>query len=280
MAIASVCVNHAFCQDNVINYFDQFTQNYNLINPAAKDTSAQVIGQLGNKTQTGLFKGVSYFYADGDLKVERPSGSGFHFFGFQFINNREGAFIRRNRVYGRYAWYQQLNKNTALSAGVSLGTVNYAFQNSQGGVGGSDFVPDGNLGVEISFKNLKLGASYQQFFNSSIRPVDETIPLKQYYNLYGNYQFIITEGFNFEVHSFLQLGAYRNNFSISPIAAIDNHFDLGLNYRHHNGLVFLVGIKNFEIIDSFLSLYVSYKIPTYRITVPDNAIELYLSFKK
>ncbi len=251
-----------------------------MINPAAKDTSANVIGQLGNKTQTGLFKGVSYFYADGDVKAQRASGNGFHFFGFQFINNREGSFIRRNRVYGRYAWYQQLNRNTALTAGVSLGAVNYAFQNSQGGVGGSDFAPDGNIGVEISYNNLAVGASYQQFLNSSIRPVDETIPLKQYYNLYGHYRLVVTDAFKIKLHSFLQLGAYRTNFSVSPIFEVDGHFDLGLNYRHQNGLVFLVGVKDFEIIDSFLSLYVSYKIPTYHIAIPDNAIELYVSFKK
>ena len=275
--------NSAYAQDNVINYFDQFTQNYSLINPGSKDSSAYLSGQLGNKTQTGLFKGVSFLYFDGDIKIKRKAENGFHFLGIQFINNREGSFISRNRIYGRYAWYQQLNKTTSLSAGVSLGTVNYAFQNSQGGVSGSDFSPDGNIGMELTHRKLVLGLSYQQFFNSTIRPIDETIPLKQFYNLHGNYRFIVNEVINLKLHALLQLGLNSVNsssFSLSPILELHHKFDVGINYRQRNGVVFMAGIKKIEIINSFLSLYVSYKIPTNIITVPDNAIEVYLSFKK
>ena len=281
MVLSFMGFANVFSQDNVVNYFDQFTQNYNLINPGAKDSTINYIGQLGNKTQTGLFSGLSHFYFDGDIKLQRNTDKGCHFVGVQLINSREGSFITRNRVYGRYAWFQQLNQQSTLSAGVSLGIINYAFQNSQGGVSGSDFAPDANIGVEYSINRLKIGVSLQQFLNSSLQPIDEKIQLKQFYNVYGNYQFIITDVINLNLNVLFQTGEnLSNSYSCSQILEVQKKYELGLNYRHQKGLVFLLGLKNIEIINSFLSVYVSYKTATYNIAIPDNAVELYLSFRK
>ena len=275
------CVT-VFSQDNVVNYFDQYTQNYNLINAGAKDSTVNYIGQLGNKTQTGLFSGLSHFYFDGDIKLHRKTENGFHFIGVQLINSREGSFITRNRVYGRYAWFQQLNQQSSLSAGVSLGTINYAFQNSQGGVSGSDFAPDANIGIEYSINRLKIGVSLQQFLNASLQPIDERIQLNQFYNLHAKYQFIITDIINFNLHALIQTGVnFSNSYALSPLIEVQKKYELGINYRHQKGIVFLLGLKNIEIINSFLSVYVSYKTTTSSTsTIPDNAVEFFLSFKK
>lgn len=271
----------SYAQDNVINYFDQFTQNYHLINPGAKDSTYSLNGQMGNKTQTGLFSGLSHFYFDGDVGLQRKSANGFHFFGVQLINSREGSFITRNRVYGRYAWYQQLNKHSTLSAGISLGTINYAFQNSQGGVSGSDFAPDGNIGIAYSINKLHIGGSLQQFLNSSLQPIDERVQLKQFYNLHGKYQFTLTDVVRLNLHALFQTGGnFKNTYSVSPILELQEKYELGINYRHNRGIVFLLGLKNIEIIQAFLSIYVSYKTATYSIPVPDNAVEFYISFRK
>lgn len=281
MIILSMRFTGVYSQDNVINYFDQFTQNYNLINPGAKDSTINYIGQLGNKTQIGLFSGLSHLYFDGDIKLQRKAEKSFHFIGVQFINNREGAFITRNRVYGRYAWFQQLNQKSTLSAGISLGAINYAFQNSQGGVSGSDFAPDGNIGVEYSINKLKVGLSLQQFLNAGLQPIDEKIRLKQFYNLHGNYQFTLTDLINLNLHALLQLGGNSNTtYSISPLIELQNRYELGINYRHQNGFVFLMGLKNMELINAFFSVYASYKTATNTVSVSDNALEIYLSFYK
>jgi hypothetical protein len=50
-------------------YFDQFFNNYYLLNPANADSSYKINIKASDKTVTGLFQGVSKIYLDADLKV-------------------------------------------------------------------------------------------------------------------------------------------------------------------------------------------------------------------
>ena len=144
----------ALAQVNVTvpDYFDQFFNNYYLLNPANTDTSYKVKINVGDKSETGLLEGVRKIYVDGDLKLETGRKGMNHFIGVQVVNSKDGDFISRSRFYGRYSWRAMITQNSSLSAGISMGFVNYAFKASQSGAGGVACVGDGDIFFLFFFK--------------------------------------------------------------------------------------------------------------------------------
>lgn len=278
---SSAISQKSFSQTLNYNQLDQFFNNRYTISPVATDTSYQYNIKADNKTQTGLFAGVSKIYFDGDIKIKKNGDNGFHFLGAQVSVNKEGSFIKRNRVYGRYGIYQKLTSSTALSAGVSIGAINYMFQSSQGGSGGSDITPDASIGLSLVTKKFQFGISSQQLFQPKIKPIDQTVVLHRFYNFNASYLFSITNDFELEINGLLQLlNSETKSLFFAPLLRIKDLFKLGGNYNHNQSIAFITGIEKFDFNDYKLSIFASYKIPTNDISVPDNAIELFLSIQK
>ncbi len=262
------------------DFFDQFYNNYYLLNPANTDTSYQIAAKVANKAQTGLFQGVNKIYMDVDLRVS-PKKNVIHFAGIQIINNREGDYISKNRLLGRYSLRIKTSERSSLSAGLALGFVNYAFNTSQAGVGGSAWVPDGNAGLWYLRKKLSLGFSMQQMFSQRIRPVDQTFILDNYFNFTAKYSQPINYFLNINSHFYskFQKGqpAY---FVLASLFEIQEKFDAGVSYSYLRGLSGVVGIKQLSMGKSRFSFYFSYFLGTGNVMVSDNAFELLLSYHR
>lgn len=265
------------------DYFDQFFNNYYLLNTANSDSSYKTAVNISNKTQTGLFKGVNKLYMDVDMRISSRKGV-YHFIGIQAINNKEGEFISKNRLTGRYSWHGKISGRASVSAGISLGFVNYSFNTSQSGTGGSDWVPDGNAGIWYLRKKISLGVSTQQIFNQKIRPANQTFLLSNYYNFTARYLIDINHFLNLHTHLYTR---HQNDqpmyFAIASLLETKGKLEsgIGIGYNYRRGLNSVVGLKRIRIGSSHFGFYFSYFVGTSRINnVSDTAFELLVKYQR
>jgi type IX secretion system PorP/SprF family membrane protein len=260
--------------------FDQFFNNYYLLNPANTDTSYKVKIRATDKSQTGLFQGVSRIYFDADAKI-KSGKQAFHFLGVQAVDSREGEFINLSKLFVRYSWRQRISQGSSLSAGISLGFVNYAFKATQAGPGGSDAVPDGSAGIWYLRERFAIGFSTQQMFKGKIRPINQVFELNRYYNINAFKIFRLSPYVNFTTHFYY--GFQKNqaaNINLASLLEVQDKLEIGAIYRYKKAIGFIAGLKKINIASVDCSLLFSYLVRTGGLSINDNAIEVYLSFQK
>jgi len=267
-------------RSEVPDLFDQFFNNYYLLNPAASDTSYKFKIRGENRTQTGLFEGISKLYADVDFKIRDKEGRS-QFIGVQAINFKEGDFINRSRLYARYSWRTELSESSSLAAGAALGIVNYNFKGSQAGAGGSSTVLDGSVGVWYSWKKLYLGFAGQQILRNKLQPINQEFQLDRYWNCNMFYSFQVTQFLDFNPHLYTRLQKGTDNVQLAGIFDIYDLVSAGVNLKYKRGIAFIAGFKNLRIGNSGFSLYASYMAGINSPSIlDDNAVEFYLSFQR
>jgi type IX secretion system PorP/SprF family membrane protein len=260
--------------------FDQYFNNYYLLNPANTDTSYKVKIRATDKSLTGLFQGVSRIYFDGDAKI-KAGKQAFHFLGVQAVNSREGDFINLSKLFVRYSWRQRISEGSSLSAGISLGFVNYAFKTTQAGPGGSDATPDGSAGIWYLRERFAVGFSVQQMFKGKLQPVNQVFELNRYYNFNAYKIFRLSPYVNLNTHFYS--GFQKNqtsNINLTALLEVQDKLEAGVSYRYKKAIGFIAGLKKINIASVDCSLFFSYLIRTGPLSVNDNAIEVYLSFQK
>ena len=285
---ALICLVSAFssakAQDgNIVPaHFDQFFNNYYLLNPANEDSASSLRLRVGNRSLTGVFQGVNRIYFDADAGLRTKRKDRFHSIGIQAFNSREGEFFSKSRLYGRYSWRTGLTANSALSAGVSFGIVNYAFRSSQASAGGSSSVADGNTGVWYLRRRWNLGVSMQQIFEQQLQPINQIFILNRYYN------FNLTNFFPLGPHLDLTTHLYSRyqkgeplNIEFASIVEIQRRVNAGFNYRHDRGIVFLAGISRISFGSLNMALMASYMASMKKVNrVTDSVLEFHISLKK
>jgi hypothetical protein len=164
---------------------------------------------------------------------------------------------------------------------MSLGFINYAFQSSQAGTGGSAFAPDGNAGIWYLREKISVGLSMQQLFNENIQPVGQVFTLDRYYNLTLKHLIKVNPFLN--IHNHFYSGYQKGqplNLAIASIVELQEKLEAGISYRHQRGFICLIGLKKINIGSASLSFYFSYFTGTSNTHLKDNAIELLLSCQK
>jgi type IX secretion system PorP/SprF family membrane protein len=262
------------------DYFDQFYNNYYLLNPANSDSTYKIAANVSNKTQTGLFQGVNKIYMDVDLRLSGRRDIS-NFLGIQVVNNKEGEFINKSRLVGRYSFRAKISYRSSLSAGVSLGFVNYAFNTSQSGTGGSAWAPDGNAGIWYLRKKLSVGFSMQQIFSQTLHPVNQTYFLTNYYIITAKYCLQLSRSLTINNHFYSKFQKDQSMyFVLASLFEFQEKFDAGVSYSYRRGLSYVVGVKKLGIGKSRFSFYFSYFVGASKINVNDNAFELLVSYHR
>src|SRR4051794_37578744 len=89
----------AFAQNAGNSYmtFDQFFQNYTMINPASNDSTGKFIVKVGDNTLYGLFDGVNRFYFDADYRPGRNTRNSYSRFGALVQRINRGSFIHTTK---------------------------------------------------------------------------------------------------------------------------------------------------------------------------------------
>ena len=261
--------------------YDQFFQNYYLINPANTDTS-EIIINMGHKSQLGVFRGVKQTYFDANFRIKSKSSNNRHNVGLQLFNNSEGDFFSKNSAYGRYAFDVKISDAYFLSAGLSIGMVSYAFKATQSSAGGADFTYDGSLGLWLVGRKIKVGSSMQQVFQKALTPIGQTFELRRQYNLNVSYLYFINPTIELTTHIWYTYQQYqKNDFQVAAIITLQNLVEFGANYRYQKGIVLVGGLKDIHIGTSRIAIAMSYSTGLLNtIATGDNAVELFLKYSK
>lgn len=261
--------------------FEDFTQTINnpyLINPAASDTSYLFKIRFNMIDELGLIKYVNRFYLDIDKRIGNSQKKSYHFVGMQALNCKIGQYIYRSRLQFRYAWYTQLSKKAAVSAGISLGFINYAFLTTQGGTGGSDFGPDGMLGIRYIRPNTTIGFAMQQIFTPVLIPVSQSFKLNRLYNADISQRFRIAPRLTMTVFGVVQYSAQTNfNYSMGLMSHIADYVMVGVNNFSLKKTSFNVGVQHIRLYGTEVSIVTTYSIYHSVFPTPNSTLELFMS---
>jgi hypothetical protein len=268
---------HAQTGDDNPIVFDQFFQNYYLLNPASSDSADKIQVSIGNRSLIGLFEGVNRLYADAGIRLKRNAESTqFSRLGILVIAYNDGAFIKRTRAYGRYSWSTRLGARSSISGGVAVGAVNYTFLGSQAGGGGSATAFDVNIGVWYMRRKLKIGIAYQQMTSSVVAPVNQRFELIPYINLNVIYTSHISAYVDLLTHAYVRLQSNEKyDVQLAPVFLINQKFETGVNLRYRRGVAILFGLKSISIGEGNLRFMGSFLLSTRKLANNfDNAFEL------
>lgn len=256
------------------SYTDQFYNNHPLITPAYTDTINKTTFRAGDKSQTGLFKGVNKIYFDADFNNRNRSLRNYSNYGLTVLNNRIGEFINASRVYGRYSRTINLTEKAQLTAGIAFGLISLKFSPSQVSPGGTGLSPDGSIGLSYGRDKFCIGTSVQQMFNNGITPVNQKFIFNRYLNIYGYKHFQLTYNLLLTLHALAQL--QQNNTILNGAAVLGHgeHLQFSIGGRNTKAIVFSAGVQQLDAGFGLLSTVLSYQVTTGKIAITDNAFEL------
>lgn len=190
------------------------------------------------KNVNGTFINLSHQF--GKEKVKRNAISG------MFLSENSGPFLQKSRIYGRYAHRIQASDDLYLGLGATLGMYNYTIENNIANISGSDWVPDGNIGIGVYYQNFQGSISINQFLNSEIVPIKAQYLLARYYSFSFNY-----------FYDFSRFTLVYNNILLKQNELLYFHnliqFEylkkayIQLNYNNQTAITWGFGIKNFGI---------------------------------
>lgn len=259
--------------------FVLYYKNYFLLNPANTDTSYLYNIKLGNKSQTGIFKGVNNIYADLDMLLGQNTGKNLSYLGFQFLNRREGEFISKSRIYLRYGVKLQISEKSYVSTGLMGGMVNYTFRSSQAGAGGSSLVPDVNIGIWYFRKSLGIGISGQQLFNSKLRPVVQEFTLNRYVNIVLFTKFRLSEEIDFTPHLYYHyLSRKSSGFMLAGVFLFNEFVEAGGGIAYQTGFHLQLGLNSISTRFGDVRFNFSYWAPYSSTGVNDNSLEIFAAW--
>jgi Type IX secretion system membrane protein PorP/SprF len=283
--IVILLIDQSYCcyaqLDNTV--FEDFTQtsiNPYLINPSATDTSYYFKIRVNTIDELGLSKNVNRFYLDVDKRIYSDRKHSFHFIGLQTLNSKIGQYISRNRLQARYSWNLQLSPQSFLSAGISLGFINYAFLTTQGGTGGSDFGPDGAFGIHFIRQNTKIGLSIQQLFSPVLIPVDQSFKLVKLYNLDISQRFRISPRLHLSLFGVLQYANQNDvDYSLGLMSDVAEYGVIGVNNFSFKKTSFNFGIQHIRMFGTELSIISTYSIYNSAFPTPNSTFELFMALE-
>ena len=275
----------SICKAQLTNSnFQNFSQTYinpYLINPAATDSSYSFNVIANNINELGLLKNVNRFYLDADKRYSTAEEGEFHFLGVQALNTKLGDYISGSKLQFRYSWLTKVTNKSMLSAGASLGFVNYSFQTTQGGTGGTDYAPDGAVGIHYLRKNTVLGVAVQQIFTPTLIPVNQSFQLKRLYNIDVTQRLDISSFINLAFYSVLQLSDQgKSNYNVGMMTSVGEVGLIGINNFSFTKTTVNLGLKNILLLDLRFKFVASYSFYHSGISLPDNILEVFVSIQK
>jgi len=265
---------------SVFQDFSQTINNSFLLNPAVKDTSYHFKARVNAIDEVGLLKYVNRYYLDLDKRIRTSNKNSFHYIGMQAFNSKLGQYIQRSRLQFRYSWYTKLSQKAGMSAGISLGFINYSLLTTQGGGGGSDYGPDGMIGIQYIRRNTTVGFGVQQIFAPVLIPVNQSFQLNRLYNIDVTHKIRCSQQLHLNVYAVTQFSKQTNfNYSGGIMAELAQYVLVGVNNFSLKKTSFNVGVQNIPFYNSHFSIVATYSIYHIQLPVSSNTIELFLSLQ-
>jgi len=236
--------------------------------------------QVNSIDEFGLSKYVNRSYLDVDKKINTARRNSYHFIGLQASSSKLGQYIAKNRLQFRYSWYTQISKRAALSAGISLGFINYSFQSSQGGTGGSAFGPDGMLGLHYIRQNTIIGFSVQQIFAPVLVPINQSFQLNRLFNVDVSQRFRVSPQVKLTTYGVVQYAAETSLlYNLGLMSDVSELVMVGVNDFSFRKTSFNVGVKNIRFYGGKIMMVATYSIYHSKFYALNNTLELFLAFQ-
>lgn len=176
--------NSSFGQDGAdipVYYFNQFNTTITNNPSAIVDTSKIELGAFYNAF-SGAFSKIRNFEA---YCFYRPSTKSSWF--LELNSDQQGPVFQKNKIYAGHLQNITLSKQIRLQMGMKLGVVNYSFEPSQNGTGGSDYGFDGTVSLSLFTQKWLIGSAWQQFLSTELQPIDQTYILDDYWEVHAYY---------------------------------------------------------------------------------------------
>ncbi|MFT6715635.1 MAG: hypothetical protein ACJA0Q_000262 [Saprospiraceae bacterium] len=259
----------AHCQSSTYEIPIYFNQYFNdpQVNSNNFRQDDKAVFSLGHKRNTNNFGGVTTSIFSLQYKLKEKSEKGKSVIGCQFMGDKEGFLIRRNRFLASYARHLKMSSTFNVAGGLALGFYNFLIKGDGSYQGSSAFAFDAAFLLKVYSGHSNFQFSVNQATNSSITPVQQDIILGRSYNLFASHRFVV--GRQLEITPNVM-----NRYSKEQSAPLSGYlfgggsqflfssiFMTGLNYEHKNGFNFSAGFKKIKILNSELEFDLSYFVP-------------------
>jgi hypothetical protein len=178
--------NRAHSQENVYypNFFSVTQFHGSQFSPAYIPLEGRFEFTSGYKSLIGAFHNVANYYFSGSRTL-RDSNGNTHSFRVNFSNDKNGPYISSPKLMVNYAYKLRLASKTYITAGFAFGGAGISYSAPSSTM--SDiYVPDGNIGLTIQWRNVSLSGASMQIFNSTSGQGTAPIIFHRYYQFYGS----------------------------------------------------------------------------------------------
>ena len=277
-----VSANCGFGQYSVTRFpvrFGQYYNNFTFINPAYAGFNEGYEATAGSKRMLGNISKISTHYLGLSTRLRNSKGFKEHPFSalsFQAYADKEGVYINRNRIYGSYAWHTNISPKLMLSIGFHIGAINYYVKGTELSGDGSDWEPDGSVGVLFYNDKFATGISVNQMFKAEIQPLEEVavIPVfvnyMAYYKLNVGSNVDITPMFNCRIPQKQYKGVYDVNVEL----LLNKTYGISLGIIDNNNVINTLVLRNIKFGNNRFGTFFSYIYPYKSSQIKINYAEL------
>lgn len=258
--------------DRYPSLFFQYYNNLKLINPAEASLDQKAAVDVGNQFFTGDFNNIGSYYGTGSYVFSgNDSTTSKQAVALSLLGEKEGSIFSNTRLYASYALRRKLSLKYELALGIAAGMASYLIQVTPHSAGGSAQAFDGNVGLCLSSQRLKLGVAINQFANSNLTPLVETLVLKRYFEAYVQHIWEASASIQLKsiVHSRFQ-SALPVHPDLTEVLIFKDRFALGLSYTLQRQYAFLVGLEKIPLLKGNIKTYFSYHLPVQNTKVAQN----------
>jgi len=183
-----VVIQGVWAQDVSIypDYSTVFESHLGIINPSISSSSSENYAFFSSKLRSGPLNKVATHFLSVEKKF-KPDNKGGHLIRINLINENEGPFIQRTRIYGGYGYKVILTKQWDFSLGTNVGYAGAFYSASSATSIDNANTADASFGLSSRWKMFKVGFSYQQMLNSTFSK-DNLVHLKPYFINYLQYE--------------------------------------------------------------------------------------------
>ena len=264
----SIYAQHAHSQTfyTLPTIFDPFYNNYLIIHPATAGMENSSNVYLGYKTQSGALSGVNTNYVGATIRSKKKDSLDLqhHGFGANVINDREGDYFARNRIYLDYALHIRLTSNWYISGGAMIGCINYNYKGTDVYPGGTVLRPTADAGLMIYKKtNTHFGITISQIIPGNLTPLESQTKIEPFISLSADKKFRLDYQTYFQGAIFYRrlLATNMYDCNINGMATFFKIISIGSTFKWNQGISMMGGFNLAVSEKNSINLYFSYFIP-------------------
>lgn len=241
---------------------------------------------IGHRRNGNNFGGINTTLFSGRYQTDTKKNNGHHTFGLQFVSDKEGFLIRRNRAGITYGRHLKISEKYTIAGGFTGGFYNFSIVSNDVTGGISSYAFDGSFSLSFYSEQTRVGLNFNQMTGSRLQPLDEIIVLTPHLNVFVEHDFQVSEDFKLTPSV---LGRFSKStasvFSgfytaLGLRALLQQHIMGGVSMELNNGYYFFLGANDIFFLNSRFDFNFSYFLPNLKNERSNvNMYELFIRYK-